>query len=351
MAFPLGIASLCLLLPLVWTAPTGTSPPASTSIQYLPTTQPTEGVLNSNITTYAGGSVPNVTKPLVLTSAAYTGFQLLLWLEELEVALYYEGLKNLTNQWANSAGLPPNTLEIIAKTAAQEDIHVATLQGVLEINKVPNISPCKYIFPANTPQEFFAIAGLITPANYGSIIGLETEIASTDPATVFSATSILATEVRHEVFIRSTDGEIPNPAPFDTGIPPEWAFNIALAYVVPGSCKVLPALPHYPTLSLDPKTGPMLAPATYPPSLNFTWNAADDWVAQTGDQQIYVAWINLANQPQYTNLNRTGAGSGTTDVPKGFENVAYCALTILQPNNFVGVAAATLAGPLAIPIS
>ncbi|MCJ1453588.1 hypothetical protein MMC28_003935 [Mycoblastus sanguinarius] len=313
---------------------------------------PTVGVLNANIIETAGGSLPITSTPLRLTLVAQTGFQLLLFLEVLEVYLYYEGLQNLTSEWSGDlSNFPNDTIEVITKTAAQEDIHVATLQGVLENNNVTIIPPCNYSFPVSTPQQFFALGNIITPTNFGSIIGLESEIAESDPSTVLSSTSILATEVRHEVFLRSTNGQIPNPAPFDTGIPPSWAYHIGLQYIVPGSCPVEVDLPTYPALYPDPDLGPQFAPPAPPTTFSFTWDVNQDWVTREGSKQLYVAWLNLANQPQYTLLNRTGAGSGETKVPKALENTAYVALTSNQPDNLPDLAGATLAGPLVVPIS
>lgn len=85
-------------------------------------TPPPPGQLNSNITETAGGSIPNVSSPLVLTESAATGFQLLTFLEILEVNLYYNGLLNLTNGAFNTTGLPADTIEVITKTASVRTI-------------------------------------------------------------------------------------------------------------------------------------------------------------------------------------------------------------------------------------
>lgn len=222
---------------------------------------------------------------------------------------------------------------------------------MLTDNNVTTIPPCNYSFPVTTPQQFFALGNIITPTNFGSIIGLESEIASSDPQTILSSTSILATEVRHESFLRSTNNEVPNPAPFDTGIPPSWAYHIGLQYIVLGSCPVEVDLPTYPALYPEPNLGPQFAAPTPPTTLSLTWDANQNWVQREGSKPLYVAWLNLVNQPQYTDLKRTGADSGTTNVPKGLESNAYVALTSDQPNNLIDLAGATLAGPLVVPIS
>lgn len=222
---------------------------------------------------------------------------------------------------------------------------------MLESNNVTTIPACNYSFPVSSPEEFFALANIITPTNFGSIIGLQNEIASTDPTTIYSSSSILATEVRHEVFLRSTAGEIPNPAPFDTGIPPPWAYTIGLSYTVPGSCPVEVALPSYPPLYRAGQSVYQFASSTRPTSIDLEWDCDQQWVYREGNKQLYVAWVNLANQPQYTKLNVTGEGKGTTSVPSNLEDTAFIAITSLQPDNLPDLADATLAGPLAVPIS
>lgn len=59
------------------------------------------------------------------------------------------------------------------KIAAQEDVHVATLEGLLEENNETAVGNCSYNFPADSAEDFLAIANMITPANYGSIIGVQ----------------------------------------------------------------------------------------------------------------------------------------------------------------------------------
>lgn len=77
-----------------------------------------------------------------------------------------------------------------------------------------------------------------------------------------SVSSILTVESRHDVFFRSVMGKVLNPTPFDTGISGIWAYNLALSYVVPGSCPVELPLPVLPKLTV--------AQATVAPYVNFT---------------------------------------------------------------------------------
>jgi hypothetical protein len=44
---------------------------------------------------------------------------------------------------------------------------------------------------------------------------------------------------------------MPNPAPFNTGISDIWAYNLALLFIVPGSCYVEIPLPILPVLNVS----------------------------------------------------------------------------------------------------
>jgi hypothetical protein len=62
--------------------------------------------------------------------------------------------------------------------------------------------------------------------------------------------SILTVESRHDAFFRHVLGEVPNPAPFDTGSNSIWAYNIALSFIVPESCPVEVPIPVLPKLNV-----------------------------------------------------------------------------------------------------
>jgi hypothetical protein len=105
-------------------------------------------------------------------------------------------------------------------------------------------------------KRFFELADVITSVGIGASIGL-TERLAVDPVLVRTVSSILTVESRHDAFFRSIRGEVPNPAPFDTGISDIWAYNLALSFVIPGSCPVEPPLPILPRLTV---TQPAVAP-------------------------------------------------------------------------------------------
>ena len=213
------------------------------------------------------------------------------------------------------------------------------------------VPPCRYKFPATNFDEFLAVANLITSTNFGSVIGLQQQLDGSAPALAPATTAILGVETRHDAFLRILHGVVPNPAPFDTGIPIAWAYNIGLQYTVPGSCPVEVPLPTYPQLSFDPAEAPSFANASYPATVSFTWDDQQAWVQREEGKPLYAAWINQYNQPLYTAVSVTGPGAGTTPVPEGMQAVAFVALTALQPLDFTDLQDATLVGPLAIAVS
>lgn len=98
-------------------------------------------------------------------------------------------------------------------------------------------------------DEFIALGDIITSVGISALIGLVDRVLYTDPGIVNTVSSIVTVESRH------VGGRVPNPAPFDTGISSIWAYNLALPFIVPGSCLTELSLPILPTLTV-------LAPTT-----------------------------------------------------------------------------------------
>lgn len=213
------------------------------------------------------------------------------------------------------------------------------------------VPPCQYTFPVTNFDEFLTVANLITSTNFGSVIGLQQQLGPSDSSLFASTTAILGVETRHDAWLRILRSVIPNPAPFETGIPIAWAYNILLQYTVPGSCPVEVPLPTYPQLFIDPGQLPSQVGGSYPSTISFTWDHKQAWVERERGKQLYAAWINQYDSPVYTPVTINKSGSGTTPVPTGMQAVTFVALTTLQPSDFTAVQDATLAGPLAIAIS
>jgi hypothetical protein len=186
----------------------------------------------------------------------------------------------------------------------------------------------------------------------GATIGLTDRLAVTDPELINSVSSILTVESRHDAFFRHIDGKSPNPAPFDTGISDIWAYNLALSFVVPGSCLIEVPVPILPALNVSDPCGPGASYAsTNANLLEFTWDPLQmTFVAEAG-KQLLVGWVNQLNVPVYTALNITRKGTGTAAVPPGMNGAVFAAVTTQQPDNVNDLALATLAGPVVLNIS
>lgn len=100
-------AVTALLIPFAYAAPA--FPPPAELIR---------GVVNSNISLIAGGTLPNNTAA-VATGAAITGLQLLASLENIEAFFYSDAIRNLTSGVYSTGDLLLNdTMEIIQRIAA-----------------------------------------------------------------------------------------------------------------------------------------------------------------------------------------------------------------------------------------
>jgi hypothetical protein len=72
--------------------------------------------LCNNTTAAAGGSLPDIGKPSSISTSAVKGFQLALFLENLEVSFFQTGMTNIT-EWSTN-GYPNDTIEVINSVAA-----------------------------------------------------------------------------------------------------------------------------------------------------------------------------------------------------------------------------------------
>ncbi|KAI9772443.1 MAG: hypothetical protein M1840_000646 [Geoglossum simile] len=306
--------------------------------------------LCSNITRTAGGGLPAISTPALFSADARKGFQLALFLENLEFSFFNTGLMQITTWGTNQ--YPNDTTKVIRKVAAQEEVHIATIVNLLKTYNAALIPPCSYFFPVNSTKEFFDLAHIITSVGIGAAIGLAERIAVTDPLLIKSVSSVLTVESRHDAFFRHIKGEVPNPAPFDTGISDLWAYNLALSFVVPGSCPVEVPVPILPKLTVSDTLNATPTNVTAVPSLlEFTWDPMQmPFVVKVG-KPLLVGWVNQLNVPVYSRLNITVKGKGTAAVPQEMNGVAFAVVTTQQPNNVNDLALATLAGPVVLTIS
>lgn len=110
-------------------------------------------------------------------------------------------------------------------------------------------------------------------------------------------------------------------------------------------------LPTYPELAIVGQEPWAIAPSVYPETMTFSWDPAQAWVAREKGKTLYAAWVNLFNQPVYTEVVLNADGQGKASVPAGMEAVAFVALTTLQPGTYQDLQDSTLVGPLAIAMT
>ena len=312
--------------------------------------------LPPNIAQQAGGGPPNTPGAPKISSNAIDGFHLANFLENLESAFFQEGMMNYT-QWgagANTNGV--SNAAIVARIAAQEEVHVASIVGLLQGNGAQDIAPCQYNFPTTDEPSFLALANIITTVGISALIALADGISASDPALEATIASIIPVESRHDAFFRLSAGEVPNPTTFETKISPQWAFNLALDFIIPNTCNNLPSsltsLPIYPDLGIIGYGGPSAANPSAPGKLIFKvgqpsalpqgWNNGGN---------LYMAWVTQNNVPAYTAVTVQG-DELHADVFPGMFGTAYAALTNQNwATNINDLTKATLAGPIPIPLT
>ena len=211
--------------------------------------------------------------------------------------------------------------------------------------------PCKYTFPVTTAAEFFALSNIITSVGIGAVIHLASSLALTDPTLVPGPASILAIEARHDAFFRvaAKISHIPNPAPFDTGISGIYALNLALPFVVPGSCPDgMPDFPVIPGLKQTSGSSPLTG-STGPIDFTFDASQVKNFDSKT---TYYIGWINQANVINYTPATVSADGEVKSTIPAGMAGLAFAALTgqntAINVDDLTGV---TVAGPAPVQIS
>lgn len=298
----------------------------------------------SNATT-AGGGTPNDPAPLNISSSAIDDFSGVNFLENMESAFFCEGIQNLT-KW-NTHKQYNHAINIVRRVQAQEVVHVQTAESILKANNARTFAPCKYSFPVNNPEEFFALTNIITSVGIGAVINIVSGLALTDPKMVQGPASILAVEARHDAFFRQHSvSNIPNPAPFDTRISSIYALNLASPFIVEGSCE-MPSFPVIPTLKAEVtcKTTGSSGPITF----SFDAKAVRK---EDLSKTLFIGWVNQANVVNYQSATVDGKGMVKSTIPEGMAGIAFAALTGQNTAKDVNsLTNLTIAGPAPVQIS
>jgi hypothetical protein len=210
------------------------------------------------------------------------------------------------------------------------------------------IPPCNYSFPVTSTDELFELAHVVTSVGIGASIALIERLAFIESLFTGLLSSVLTVESRHDAL----KGDVPNPTPFDTGISDVWAYNLALPYVIPGSCPVEIPSPILPRLTVAQATGtPEINITQNSRKLEFTWNPTEAPFVDETDKQLLIGWVHQLNSPIYTPVNITDTGKGTSWVPQDIDGVASAAIIVQQPDNICDLALTIMAGPVLIAVS
>ena len=167
---------------------------------------------------------------------------------------------------------------------------------------------------------------------------------------------IVTVESRHDAFFRMTAGEEPNPTPFDTRISGAWAYNLALDFVIPGSCgsglpSSITSIPVFPPLGLIGTNEPAFASTNSIGTLVFTVNTSQ-MPSGWSNQPLFIGWVNQELPVIYTPVTVLNTNQLQTQVPTGLNGMAFAALTNQNvAPDVTTLTAKTIAGPLPIPIS
>jgi len=245
--------------------------------------------------------------------------------------------------------------QVVARIAAQEEVHVASIVGLLKGNNAADIAPCQYNFPITDETSFLALANIITSVGISALVGLADGVSTSDPQLEATIASIIPVESRHDAFFRLTAGEVPNPTTFETKISAVWAFNLALDFIIPNTCSNLPqffsSIPIFPDLGIIGYGAPSFANPTAPGKLIFQVGQPNMLPQGWNSGKLYMAWVNQANTPAYTPVTVQGTELHA-DVQPGMFGIAYAALTNQNTaTNIDDLTKATLAGPIPLPLT
>lgn len=312
--------------------------------------------LPPNIAQQAGGGLPNQLGSPRVSQNGLSNFQVANFLENLESAFFQEGLFNFSSWGTGSQTNGMSNIDVVSHIAAQEEVHVAAIVSLLRGNGVQDVAPCQYNFPVTDQSSFFALGNIITTIGIGALVGLQSALALSDPTIEATIGSILPVESRHDAFFRITANEIPNPTTFETPISGIWAYNLALDFVIAGSCSNLPqsitSLPVFPDLGIVGYGGPSFATPNAPGKLIFRVGQPDMLPRSWNSGPLYMAWVNQNNLPAYTPVTVLQNGELHADVQPGMFGIAFAALTNQNTaTNIDDLTKATLAGPLPIPLT
>ncbi|KAL9087192.1 MAG: hypothetical protein Q9159_003759 [Coniocarpon cinnabarinum] len=251
-----------------------------------------------------------------------------LMLEQLQHALYQQGLTNYTKQDFKSAKYASSVYSDFSAILSDEKSHVSYYQSALQKINESSVSECTYDFGTSNVTEFVELASKIEGVVVSAYLGIETFWNATGNLT--GSNTIMTVEARHSAFLRyGALAQEPHASPYDIPLDFDSVQTLIKSYIL--ECPLTDA--QMPPIT-DVKSFPMLGYQnyTYPISINDTITlVTKDLVLvpkQNGKTILYAAWATHGS-PAYTPATDVD-GCGThfnTAVPKRTAGQSFVFLT------------------------
>ncbi|KAF2022705.1 hypothetical protein EK21DRAFT_119477 [Setomelanomma holmii] len=279
---------------------------------------------------------------LSLPPAAVDALQLAQFLKNLGVSVF-----NVSNSMNRQNGKTSLLASVVANISMQEYTQQKALSDMLLRTGSADIPPCEYI-PLSNTNDMDLLMSTLKSIEVGAFM-LLAESLSVDatPAAVLLS-SIAGVAARQNAMLQACARLNTSMASFETPLSATWAYNLALNYVRPGSCKAELPIPILPALSIGNR---VVGHARPNDTVTFAWDAAARAAAARSGKPLFIGWTNQVDVPAFTSLTPLGDGTGTCVVPPQLSGTAFAVLTT-QPglSDADDLTDATLAGPVVVSI-
>lgn len=313
------------------------------------------------VETVAQGTLPNGGLPSNVSASGLTSFRVIAFNEIFEVAFFTSLIQNITN---NVPGyqLKDNdfrdfTLRALNAVQAQEELHAAGVNAILQTNNAQPIQPCEYVFPTSTFDDAVALASTFTDLVLGTLQDVQEGLGiARDTELIRLISSVIGQEGEQNGFYRSIGDKIPSALPFLTTSAGPFAFSaLNQLFVVKDSCPNINTIevPVFGALSVTPSTPP-------PKDTMLTFSFMNDGKYDGNCEDLSLVYINQQNLPIVESVQHVKTDGKMVTFQASFpytENLLN-GLTIAAVTNSKGpfksadeVAAATMFGPGLIEVN
>lgn len=309
----------------------------------------------------AQGTLPNGGLPSNVSASGLTSFRVIAFNEIFEVAFFTSLIQNITN---NVPGyqLKDNdfrdfTLRALNAVQAQEELHAAGVNAILQTNNAQPIQPCEYVFPTSTFDDAVALASTFTDLVLGTLQDVQEGLGiARDTELIRLISSVIGQEGEQNGLYRSIEDKIPSALPFLTTSAGPFAFSaLNQLFVVKDSCPNINTIevPVFGALSVTPSTPP-------PKDTMLTFSFMNDGKYDGNCEDLSLVYINQQNLPIVESVQHVKTDGKMVTFQASFpytENLLN-GLTIAAVTNSKGpfmsadeVAAATMFGPGLIEVN